>query len=330
MQAIVYLKEREEFIVDTVPIPVPRCGEVRVKVKACALNPVDAKVGSWIPLDRERIINGLDVCGTVDAVGPDVTSLSVGDLVLYHGRMFEGQGGFADYAIHDSVSLVNLSHLSTSSVPMNPELIIQLAGSPCAAWTAYKALVDCLGICVLPNHPSNSEASIAIYGASGGVGSFLLQFAKLAGFKTIIAICSSKNAEFVTSLGATHVIDYKTEDVSLSLRKASVSLDYAIDCVGSETARTFVKHMSYGGKILPLVSFANFGDLHCFLQSISICQLSLGGSHDGGMKARLRLAEVGKVVTEMILNKEVIGMRALTYLNLYFSFLEDVFHDAFF
>lgn len=72
------------------PIPEPDEGEIRVKVYACALNPVDAKVANWIPKSMDEIVLGLDVCGEVHAVGSNVFNIKIGDIVLYHGRMFKG------------------------------------------------------------------------------------------------------------------------------------------------------------------------------------------------------------------------------------------------
>ena len=250
------------------------------------------------------IVLGLDVCGVVDAVGSEVTNLGVGDLVLYHGKMFDGNGGFAEYSIHDAETAVNLSREFIT----NHELVVSFAGSPCAAWTAYKGLVDSLSI-NLSNHTDNSSSTIAIIGASGGVGSFLLQFARMANFKNIIAVCSGKHAEYVTSLGATDVIDYRTESLGNGLErvlsKLGTSLDFAIDCVGAETVKAAVDHMAYGGRILPLVSFADFGDIRCFMKSITIAQLALGGGHNGGLKARQRIKAIGEVVTELIVNKQL-------------------------
>lgn len=206
---------------------------------------------------------------------------------------------------------------------LKKDLIVQLAGSPCAAWTAYKGMYDQLNI-PLPSLGPSRSGRIVIIGASGGVGSFSLQLAKRSNFSDIVAVCSKKHEEYVNSLGATHFIDYHTEDISAGLTRILASssadtsegemsdgdprgqgIDFVIDCVGSTTVTSVVEHMSYGGRILPLVSFANFGDVRCFMKSISIAQLALGGGHNGGLRARLRLKEVGEVVTQMILRGEL-------------------------
>ena len=151
--------------------------EIRVRVFACALNPVDAKINNWkggIDASVENIVGGLDVCGEVDAIGAEVTTVAVGQAVLYHGKMFQGKGGFAEYYIHDAFTTVTLDKEKLAEG--GNDLKIQLAASPCAAWTAYQGIYDQL--CLPESSAANGEASIAIIGASGGVGSFALQLAK--------------------------------------------------------------------------------------------------------------------------------------------------------
>ena len=148
-----------------------------------------------------------------------------------------------------------------------------------------------------------SDSTISITGASGGVGSFALQFAKQAGFKSIIGISSGKHEGFVRRLGANAHIDYQKEAIDVGLKRVSPEgVDYVIDCVGADTTKLAVDSMKHGGKILPIVSFADFGDIRCFMKSITITQVALGGHHGGGLKARNRLRAIGEAVTDMILN----------------------------
>ena len=94
------------------PVPVPGPGEVRVKVAACGLNPVDAKTAQWKGMVAEPKpaihVPGLDVVGIVDAVASDVTNFKTGQRVLYHGRMLLPGGGFAPYAIADAETLLEV------------------------------------------------------------------------------------------------------------------------------------------------------------------------------------------------------------------------------
>lgn len=91
MNGLIFSRPEDSFVVKSnLPIPAPDSDEIRVKVLACALNPVDAKVRNWMPTTMDTIILGLDVFGVVDEIGSSVSSLKAGDFVLYHGRMFKG------------------------------------------------------------------------------------------------------------------------------------------------------------------------------------------------------------------------------------------------
>jgi NADPH:quinone reductase-like Zn-dependent oxidoreductase len=163
--------------------------------------------------DIEIVHPGLDVCGTVAAVGSEVTTVAVGALVLVHGAMKRPFGGFAEYTIQDSATIVVLPDTLPDGVTP-----VTLASTPCAAWTAHRVLFDKLRI---PRPASAGEApcaananlSLAIIGASGGVGSFAVQLARWAGVGRIIGICSTANVEYCRSLGVTDVIDYKSEGI---------------------------------------------------------------------------------------------------------------------
>jgi len=207
MKALLYELATDTFTVqENVAIPVPAVDEIRVKCLATALNPVDAKVSRWkgmIPAGITHTTLGLDVCGIVDEIGANVTGFEKGDYVLYHGRMLTTHNGFAEYAIHDALTTINFG----KTLPKDLDPVV-LAATPCAAWTAYRALFDKLRIQKIGSLETD-DRSLCVTGASGGVGTFAVQLAKLAGIKTVIGVCSEKNIEFVKSIGADHVIDYK-------------------------------------------------------------------------------------------------------------------------
>ena len=139
MTACCFDPATDTFSVQTLPIPEPGPLDVRVRVSACALNPVDAKIATWKGMVSDMpstFVPGLDVSGVIDAVGDDVSGWAVGDAVLYHGDMTRSSGGFAEYAIHDCRTL--LSHPTVSPT--------DAAATPCAGWTSYRALHDKLKI----------------------------------------------------------------------------------------------------------------------------------------------------------------------------------------
>ena len=111
MKAITYQKDQDTFTYTDIDTPALASGlDVLVKVHAVGLNPVDAKVNLWHEMVDgmdDTFVGGLDVSGEIVAIGDKVSGWQVGDRVLYHGNMRRRMnGGFAEYAIQDSRTLV--------------------------------------------------------------------------------------------------------------------------------------------------------------------------------------------------------------------------------
>ena len=180
-------------------IPTPKDNEVLIRVSAAAVNPLDwhllrgepflvRLMGFGLLKPKHRIL-GADLSGRVEAVGTNVTRFKIGDEVFG-----ASMGGFAEYAC------VNQDKL----VPKPPAMTFeQAAAAPIAGITALQALRD--------NGRLQSGQHVLINGASGGVGTFAVQIAKALGAQ-VTGVCSGKNLETVTSIGADHVIDYTKEE----------------------------------------------------------------------------------------------------------------------
>jgi NADPH:quinone reductase-like Zn-dependent oxidoreductase len=183
--------------------PTPKEGEVLVKVHAASLNAYDWHIltadiflvrlmGGGLLKPKNRI-PGADVAGTVEAVGSNVTQFQPGDAV-YGDLAGHDSGSFAEYACVPERALVpkptNLSFEEAAAVPM-------------AAVTALQGLRDVGQL--------QAGQKVLINGASGGVGTFAVQIAKVLGAE-VTAVCSTRNVEQARSLGADHIIDYKAED----------------------------------------------------------------------------------------------------------------------
>jgi NADPH:quinone reductase-like Zn-dependent oxidoreductase len=162
--------------------PVPGAGQVRIRVRAAGVNPIDAKIRSGVlqqvfPTELPAVL-GLEVAGTVDAVGADVTALSVGDDVL----------GFADGAGY-------AEHALATTVAPKPAALdwARAAAVPVAAETALR---------VLRQLEVTAGDTLLVHGASGAVGSMAVQLAVARG-ATVIGTASEANRAFVEGLGAT-------------------------------------------------------------------------------------------------------------------------------
>lgn len=195
-----------------VDVPSPKRREVLVEVDAASVHPGDAFVMAGRPsvvrlvfgLRRPRHPTpGMDLAGVVAAVGADVTSLGVGDRVFG----WTGRGALAEYAA------VREDHLAP--IPEGVS-VTQAAAVPTSGMAALQALRDVAGI--------RPGQSLLVVGASGGVGSFAVQIAKARGAE-VTGVCSTANVGLVRSLGADHVIDYDTCDITASTKRYDVILD---------------------------------------------------------------------------------------------------------
>ncbi len=140
-----------------VPTPAPSVGQIRIKVGAAGVNPVDtynAKDPSWASIEPGCIL-GYDIAGTVEAVGAEVTPELVGRKVMAMTGFPRGQGGYAEYAVVDETLAAYL--------PDDADLVAA-ASVPLAAGTAWEVLTKL-------DHPGST---MLVVGASGGVGLFLL------------------------------------------------------------------------------------------------------------------------------------------------------------
>lgn len=288
MRAITYHPQQDTFVVADVPVPEPGDMDVLVKVDATALNPVDAKISLWksrVPDMSDTWVPGLDVSGRIVATGSAVRDWKTGDRVLYHGNMLRPHGGFAEYAIHDARTLT--PHLDLPAV--------EAAATPCAGWTAWRSLHDTL-------HAGEGD-SILITGGSGGVGGFAIQLARHAGVHPIIATCSGRNREYVLSLGASHVIDYTSEDIDARVREITGSrgVTLGLDTVGGENDLIIANALADGGRMLELVRglrrdrYRDAGD-----RKLDLHQLSLGAGHRGGDAERAVLVAAGMAFSELV------------------------------
>ena len=193
--------------IEDVEKPVPKDGEVLVKVRAASLNRVDwilmtgkpAVVrlmggGFWHPKNR---IPGGDVSGVVEAVGAGVTRFEPGDEVFGNLKS-SGRGAYAEYVCGREDAFV----LKPQNVSFE-----EAASVPTAGLTALIGMREKGGI--------RAGQKVLVHGASGGVGSFALQIAKALGAE-VTAVCSTKHVDAARSMGADRVIDYTKEDFAQS------------------------------------------------------------------------------------------------------------------
>jgi NADPH:quinone reductase-like Zn-dependent oxidoreductase len=198
--------------------PVVTANGVLVRIRATSVNAGDWHLMRGDPfltrlmfggiLKPKIQILGMDIAGSVEAVGEDVTQFQVGDEVF--GDLAEsGFGAFAEYVCATEAAL--------SLKPKNISFE-QAATVPGAALTALQGLRDCGRI--------KSGQKVLINGASGGVGSFAVQIAKALGAE-VTAVCSTHKVEMMKTLGADRIIDYTQTDVTTNGQQYDLVLDAA-------------------------------------------------------------------------------------------------------
>ncbi|MDN4474157.1 NAD(P)-dependent alcohol dehydrogenase [Demequina zhanjiangensis] len=217
------------------PLPEPGEGQVRLRNRAASLNPYDWHLYRADPAlvrtfagwrsPGEKVL-GADVAGVVDAVGPGVTELSVGDAV--YGEI--GFGACAEYTLARPRNLALKPHTLSFT---------EAAAVPMGALTSLQGL-EAAGV------PQGGR--VLVIGASGGVGHMGLQLARVLGASRVVAVCSGRNAGWVSELGADRVIDYTRE----SVEDCGEQFDVILDLVSTSTLRTLAPLLDPDGAYLPL------------------------------------------------------------------------------
>lgn len=211
MKVILYRHYGPPDVLEYVDIPRPIIStkKILVKVHATSVNPVDWKIRSGknkIPGFKFPKIPGSDISGEIVEVGKAVTRFKPGDFV--YGMLFPFSGGAcAEYAA--------IPEKNAAQKPKNISFL-EAATVPIAGLAALQAL---------RNHGKiQSGNRVLINGASGGVGSFAVQIAKVYGAE-VTAVTSKRNMEFVKSLGADHVLDYSSDDFTKSRSNFNIIFD---------------------------------------------------------------------------------------------------------
>jgi NADPH:quinone reductase-like Zn-dependent oxidoreductase len=222
--------DAQQLKLEQLALPQPQEGEVLVRVRAAGVNPVDWKIrAGWMKDFRPSTfpyVPGADLAGVVEKVGPGVTAFQPGQEVFGQSA----KGSYTEYAI-----------AAVKTLALKPKTLSfeEAATIPIGATTAWQGLFD----------HGNLQAGqrVLITGGAGGVGLFAVQFARWKGAH-VISTASTKNVDFVRSLGAETVIDYTKTRVENEIH----DVDLVYDTVGGEVLATVWPTLKRGGTLVTI------------------------------------------------------------------------------
>lgn len=274
MKALILKKygRPDQLVFADIPEPALKPDEIRVRVHAVGLNPIDTMIpkGSYKSVLRFQLpaTMGSDLAGVVAEVGSRVTRFKVGDAVF--ASIFDlGTGSLAEYAV-----------VPESAAAMKPSNLdfVQAASIPMVGLTAWQALKERARV--------RPGQKVFIPAGSGGIGTFAIQLAKHLGAK-VGTTTSTGNVALVKSLGADEVIDYKKQEFEEVLR----DYDVVLGTVRGDALKKSLPILKSNSSVISLVgpptaAFARSRGMNFLLQTVL-------GLLSGGIirKARQRGAE---------------------------------------
>ncbi|MEO0563609.1 MAG: zinc-binding dehydrogenase [Chloroflexota bacterium] len=274
----------DQLVLNHVPIPEPAANEIRVHVGACGLNNTDINLRKgWYGVDAESgwkqdattpfpITQGADIVGRVDALGADVKTHQIGQRVIINPTVYnpnyetnptqidylgsERPGGFAEFVCVPAVNAHAIdSELSDA----------ELATFPTAYLTAEH---------MLERASVTSGETILVTGASGGVGSALLQLITARGARAIAVVGRGKE-DRATNLGAVHVVSRHTENLTADI--TGFTIDVAADVVGGPQFPQLMEIVRPGGRVVTCGAIAS-PQVEIDLRTLYLNHITLIGS----------------------------------------------------
>jgi putative PIG3 family NAD(P)H quinone oxidoreductase len=221
------------------PVPVPAAGEILIAVAAAGVNRPDVvqRLGLYPAPPGASDLPGLEVAGTVAAVGEDVTGWQEGDRVC---ALIAG-GGYAEFATAPAPQAL--------PVPYDLDMV-QAAGIPETYFTVWSNVFD-------RGHLADGE-SILIHGGSSGIGTTAIQLACAFGATAYVTVGNAEKARFCEELGAAKAINYREQDFVDEIKSLTdgAGVDVILDMVGGDYLPRNIRCLKADGRLLQIALMA--------------------------------------------------------------------------
>jgi NADPH2:quinone reductase len=224
----------EVLVLEQRPVPVPRAGEILVKVAAAGVNRPDVqqRKGLYPPPPGAPDVPGLEIAGEIAALGPGIKRWAVGDRVM---ALVIG-GGYAQYA------LAHASH----ALPVSGLSMVEAAAVPETFFTVWHNVFE--------RGALKEGETLLVHGGSSGIGTVAIQLAKQFGARVIVTAGSEEKCDACRKLGADVAINYKTEDFVEAVKTATdgKGADVILDMVGGDYIGRNYEAASVEGRIVQI------------------------------------------------------------------------------
>ena len=263
------------------PLPQPGAGEVLIKVEAAGINRPDVlqRQGLYPPPKGASDLLGLEVAGTVAALGPSAARFKLGDKVC---ALVNG-GGYAGFAAAPEAT--------TLPVPKGLSMI-EAAALPETVFTVWNNVFE--------RGQLKRGDWLLIHGGASGIGTTAIQMAAAFGARTIVTVSSAEKAKACLGLGATRAINYHEEDFVEAVRETTEGhgADVILDMVGSDYIERNLKAAALEGRIVQ-IAFLKGSKVELDLMRLMMRRLTLTGSTLRAQSSEAK-ARMAKAIEESI------------------------------
>ena len=243
-----------------IDLPVPGAGQIRVAIRACALNFADLLMqkGTYQDTPPAPFTLGMEIAGVIDEIGPGVAGLKPGDRVA----IYSGQGGLAEFGIFDAQRVI----LLPDNVSFQDAAAIMIAYGTSHIALSHRARLQ-------------KGETLLVTGAAGGVGLTAVEIGKLMGATVIAQARGKDKLEVARAAGADHLID-ADEDLRQRVRDLG-GADVVYDAIGGDVFKAAFRATNPEGRLLP-IGFAG-GDVpqipanHLLVKNLTVIGVYIGG-----------------------------------------------------